>query len=97
MQRCYQGEHARLLIDPHGALWLDYPQLEDVPQPVPFVYDAGRHAVVLPFQAVQDLGPAAYGQFALDAAAQGIAVMSEVPPRAWAAWLVEQHEEGARE
>lgn len=95
MQRSYQGEHARLVIDANGHLW--HEQADGEVQPVPFVYDAGRHAVVLPQGVAQDLGPAAYGQFALDAAAEGIAVISEVQPRAWAAWLVEQHDQERRE
>lgn len=95
MQRCYVGLAARLVIDANGHLW--HEQAEGEVQPVPFVYDAGRHAVVLPLTVVQDLGPAAYGQFALDAAAQGIAVISEVQTRAWAEWLVEQQDQDGRE
>jgi len=91
MQRVYQGEHARLLIDPQGHLWLEADEGEV--QPVPFVYHAGGHAIVLPYQAVRDLGAATFGAFAVDAAEQGIAVLSEIPRIARAEWLIEQREQ----
>jgi len=95
MQRSYQGEQVRLVIDTHGHLWLDYGEAEQTA--VPFVYHAGTHAIVLPLSAVHDLGPAAYGQFTIDAADQGIAVLPEVHPVARAEWLVEQQEQERRE
>ena len=91
MQRCYVGLNARLVIDAHGHLWLESDEGEV--QPVPFVYHAGGHAIVLPFTVVQDLGAEAYGQFSIDAAEQGIAVLSEIPRIARAEWLLEQREQ----
>jgi len=91
MQRSYQGEQVRLVIDTNGHLWLDYGEGEV--SSVPFTYSAGRHAIVLPLSAVHDLGPTAYGQFVLDAADQGIAVVPAVTAVARAEWHIEQREQ----
>jgi hypothetical protein len=90
MQRRYDGRCACLSIDANGHLWIDY--YDGDVQPVPFCYSAGIHSIVLPLDTVRDLGPETYGQFTLDAAAQGIAVMPEVRARARAEWIVEQQE-----
>jgi len=91
MQRVYDGRCVRLVIDPHGHLWLDYGEGEV--SSVPFTYDHGRHAIVLPLSCVHDLGPEAYGQFTIDAAEQGIAVLPEVTAAARAEWRLEQQQQ----
>jgi len=95
MQRTYQGRLVRLTIDPNHHLWLDYGEGEV--HPVPWCYSAGAQSVVLPYEAAQDLGPEAYGQFVLDAGAQGITVLVAITPRARAEWRLEQQEQEPRE